>query len=153
MGFPKLRRVNTVGIRYTKGERDESQYFEIINNKLFIERDQIYGMAEMGPKKLMVKLNTFATYDRLVKDYVGKTIVIDDEHEVEVEDLSTYKNRVRVQKVPFEMDDNSLRNLLERYGKVENINTSRKTFGDYDHMFSDERIVWMIVDLPIPSSL
>ena len=120
---------------------------------IFIERDQIYGMAEMGPKKLMVKLNTFSTYDRLVKDYVGKTIVIDDEHEVELEDLSTYKNRVRVQKVPFEMDDNSLRNLLERYGKVENINTSRKTFGDYDHMFSDERIVWMIVDLPIPSSL
>ena len=95
MGFPKIKRVNTIGIRFTKGERDESHYFEIINNILDIPRNQIYGIAEMGPKRFMVKLNTFSTYDRVVKDYVGTKLSIDDDYEFEVDDLSTYKNRVR----------------------------------------------------------
>ena len=92
-------------------------------------------------------------YNRLIKEFVGKKMTIDAEHEVELDDLSTYKNRVRVQKVPFEMEDNTLKALLERYGKVENITLSLKKFGDYDAMTSDERIVWMIVEYPFPSSL
>ena len=83
MGFPKLKRVNTVGIRYTKGERNEDHYFEIINNILKVTRDQIFGMAEMGKKKFMLKLNTFATYNELVNEFVGKRLIIDDEHEIE----------------------------------------------------------------------
>ena len=122
MGFPKLKRVNTVGIRFTKGDKDDSHYL-------------------------------YFTYSRLVKDFEGMTIRLDDDTEFVVDDLSTYKNRVRVTKVPFEMDDASLRTLLERYGKVENINTSLKKFGDYTDMLSDERIVWMVVEFPIPSSL
>ena len=153
MGFPKLKRVNTVGIRYTKGERDEAHYWEIINNKLGVPKDQIYGMAEMGPKRFMVKFHSFFTYNKVVKEFDGKSFTIDNDHDVEIEDLSTYKNRVRVQKVPFEMDENSLKNLLGRYGKVENVTTSLKKFGDYDGMLSDERIEWMIVKFPIPSSL
>ena len=77
----------------------------------------------------MVKFRTFFTYNRLVNEFVGKKLRIGNENEVELEDLSTYKNRVWVQKVPFEMDDSSLKSLLERYGKVENITTSLKTFG------------------------
>ena len=42
MGFPKLKCVNTVGIRYTKGERDASHYYEVINNILDVSWDQIF---------------------------------------------------------------------------------------------------------------
>ena len=59
MGFPKLKRVNTVGIRYTKGEKDDSHYFMIINDILDVPRSQIFGMADMGKKKFMLKLNTY----------------------------------------------------------------------------------------------
>ena len=51
------------------------------------------------------------------------------------------------------MHDDSLKSLLERYGKVENISTPLKKFGYYDSMTSDERVVWMVVEFPIPSSL
>ena len=153
MGFPKLRRVNTVGIRYTTGQRDESHYFQIINNILGVSRDQIYGIAVMGPKQIMLKLHTFFVYNRLVKEFVGKKITLDNEHEIELEDLSTYKNRVRIQKVPMEIEDDTLKCLLERFGTVENISTTYKKFGEYDRMFSDERVAWMIVEFPIPSSL
>ena len=36
MGFPKIKRVNTVGIRYTKGEREDSYYVKIIKVKLLV---------------------------------------------------------------------------------------------------------------------
>ena len=91
MGLPKLKRVNTVGIRYTKGERDEAHYFQIINNMLDVPRDQIYGIAEMGRKRFMIKLHYYYTYNRLVTDFLGKKLTIDRDHKVELEDLSTYK--------------------------------------------------------------
>ena len=114
MGFPKLKRVNTIGIRFTKGEKSGSHYLEIIENVLCVPRDEIYGIAEMGPKKFMLKLKTFSTYNRLIKDFEGKVTKLDDDHEFALDDLSTYKNRVRVQKVPFGMDVNTLKTLLGR---------------------------------------
>ena len=153
MGFPKIKRVNTVGIRFTKGERNDGHYLEIIEHILGIERNEIHGLAEMGPKKFMIKFKALFTYNRIVQEFVGKPITIDDSHEFEVDDISTYKNRVQVKKVPFEMEDATLKTLLERFGKVENINTPLKRFGDYTDMVSDERIVWMVVEFPIPSSL
>ena len=124
MGLPKLKRVNTVAIRFTKGERSDAHYLEIIENMLGVERNEIFGLAEMGPKKFMIKFKTFYTNNRIVTSFGGKSIRMDDDHEFVVDDLSTYKNRVRVQKVPFGMDDSTLKALLERYGKVENISTS-----------------------------
>ena len=51
------------------------------------------------------------------------------------------------------MDDDTLKNFMERYGKVENIVTSYKTYVNYSGIFSDEQIVWMMIDFPITSSL
>ena len=153
MGFPTLRRENTVGIRFTKGKVEDSHYREIIYHVLKVEDNEVYGMAPMGPKRFMLKVTSWGTYNRIVKDFVGQQLVIDDENEYVIDDLSTYKNRVRVTKVPFEMSDNELKKLMERYGKVENIITSHKNFGDYSNIISDERIVWMVVEFSIPSSL
>ena len=153
MGFPILKRENTVGIRFTKGKVEDSHYREIIYHVLNVEDNEIRGMADMGPKRFMLKVTNWCTYNRIVKDFVGKCLAIDDENEYEIDDLSTYKNRVRVTKVPFEMSDSDLFNLMERYGKVDNITTTHKRFGDYNGIVSDERIVWMMVEFSIPSSL
>ena len=153
MGFPTLKRENTVGIRFTKGKVEDPHYRAIIYHTLDVEDNKVFGMAAMGDKKFMLKLSTWGTYNRIVKDFVGREFIIGDDNEFEIDDLSTYKNRVRVTKVPFEMSDNELRKLLERYGKVENINTSFKKFADYKDIYSDERIVWMVVEFAIPSSL
>ena len=64
-----------------------------------MSRDEIYGIAEMGPKKFMLKLKTYSTYNRLVNDFEGTVNRLDDDNEFVVDDLSTYKNRVRVTKV------------------------------------------------------
>ena len=36
---------------------------------------------------------------------------------------------------------------------MENITTSYKRYGTFDDILSDERIAWMVVEFPIPSSL
>ena len=115
MGFPKIKRVNTIGIRYTKGERDESHYEEIIEHILKVSVDGIAGICEWGPKRFILKVSTSNTYLRISNDFVGKTMKIDNDNEFEVDDMSTYKNRVRVTKVPFEMHIEDLKSLLERY--------------------------------------
>ena len=89
MGFPVLRRENTVGIRFTKGKVEDSHYREIIDHVLGVDSDEIYGMAPMGPKRFMLKVTTWGTYNRIVKDFVGKHLTIDDDHEFEIDDLST----------------------------------------------------------------
>ena len=131
MGFPTLKRENTVGIRFTKGKVEDPHYREIIYRKLGVEDNEVFGIVPMGPKKFMLKLTTWDTYNRIVVNFVGTSMTIDDENEYEIDDLSTYKNRVRVTKVPFEMSDEELRKLMGRYGKVENVNVPLKKFGDY----------------------
>ena len=108
----------------------------------------------MGTKKVfLLKVSTSNTYQRLCNDFVGKTLIIDNNSEFELDDMSTYKNRVRVTNVPFEMDSDVLKCLLERYGRVENITTSYKRYGSFVGILSGERIAWMVVEFPIPSSL
>ena len=108
MGFPKIKRVNTVAIRYTKGERHESHYEKIIEHTLNVPIDGIAGICEMGPKRFLLKVSTSNTYQRLCNDFVGKTLIIDNDSEFELDDMSTYKNRVRVTNVPFEMESDVL---------------------------------------------
>ena len=124
MDFPKIKHVNTVGIRYTRGEREDSHYAKIIVDVLEVSEDEIGGICEMGPKRFMLKVASARTYERLCRTYVGARCTIGDDIELEVDDISTYKYRVCVTKVPFEMENYQLRVLLERYGRVENISTS-----------------------------
>ena len=153
MVLPKLKKINTVGIRFTKGQRKDAHYEMIIEGILKVQESDIAGIAEMGPKRFMLKVSTHYVYQDICRHFIGKTLKIDDDHEFEIDDLSTYKHRVRVRKVPFEMNDYALKSLMERYGRVENINPSYKRYGSYERVLSDERIVWMIVDFSIPSSL
>ena len=90
MCFPKIKRVNTVGIKYTKGEREDSHYVKIIFDVLDVSEDEIGGICEMGPKRIMLKVTSARTYERLCMIYVGATCKIGDDIEFEVDDVSTY---------------------------------------------------------------
>ena len=52
MGFPKVKTVNTISIKYTKGEREESRYEEIIENILKVSVDGIAEICEWDQKDL-----------------------------------------------------------------------------------------------------
>ena len=153
MAVPLIKRVNTIGVKYTKGEFRESQLGEIIENILEIAEGEVAGISVMGKFRFMIKVSTFERYNEIGENYVGQVVSIDESCEIRIEDVSSYKNRVRMKFVPFELNNDALRMLLERFGKVENVVSCYRRQGKYKGVPTDERIAWMIVEHPIPSSL
>ena len=153
MVIPKLKRVNTIGIRFTKGDKTPDILDTVIVSKLGIPKHELAGLANYGPKKHMIKVKTLQMYEHLVLRYVGYPIRVDNDHEIEVDDLSSYKDRVKVTRVPFEMSRRTLKDLLGRYGQVDNVIRSNNRERQFKDIPTDEFIAWMTVSDPIPSSL
>ena len=153
MVIPKIKRFNTIGVRYIKGEIKEDHYVKVIEEILCIQEDEIAGLCQMGKKRFFVKVTTAARYDYLCDLYGGQEVIIDEDNTVIIDDVSTYKTRIKVKGVPWEFPNELLRSLLERYGRVDSIIDCSWRAGKYKGVPNDEKIVWMVVDDPIPSSL
>ena len=153
MVAPVLRRVNTIGIRFTKGTKTEALIDKIIDDKLGIPVHEIAGMADYGTKKHQIKVISSQMYDHLVARYVGYPIRLDRNTEFEVDDLSSYKDKVKITRVPFELSHDTLKSLLERYGQVDRLIMCMSRERRYKNVRIDQAIAFMSVDSPIPSSL
>ena len=112
MAVPKVPRVNTIGIRFTKGSKTEDLLDKIIHDKLGIPVTELAGLADYGPKKHIVKVQSEQMYNHLVIRYVGYPLRIDNENEIKVDDLSSYKTRGKLTKVPFELSTDTITSLL-----------------------------------------
>ena len=121
MVAPVLKRVNTIGVRFTKGEKTPATLEKALETKLGIPISEMAGLAPWGPKKHLVKVKSSQEYERLVTRYVGYPIRVDRNTDIEVDDLSSYKDRVKVTRVPFEMTQSTLKDILGRYGQVERL--------------------------------
>ena len=118
---PVLKRVNTIGIRFTKGEKTEAILEKAIEDKLGIHISEIAFLAAWESKKHLVKVISWQVYERIVSRYVGYPIRIDNEHEIEVDDISSYKDCLKITRMPFEMTQDTLKELLGQYGQVDNL--------------------------------
>ena len=153
MVAPILARVNTIGIRFTKGSKTEELLDKIIHDKLGILVNELAGLADYGPKKHCVKVHSEQMYNHLVARYVGFSLRIDRVTEIEVDDLSSYRDRVKISRVPFEMTSDTLKSLLGRYGQVDRLIRCMSRTRRHRNVPTDEAIAFMSVDNPIPSSL
>ena len=102
MAIPKIKRYNSIAVRYIKGEIKIDHYVKIIEDILGIPEDEIAGLCQVGNKRFIVKVTTAAMYKYLCNHFVvQEEIVIDGNHTVIIDDLSTYKNRIKVKGVPW----------------------------------------------------
>ena len=113
--------MNTVGIRYIKGTKSFNHYETIIENVLKLPIEEIAGLGDVGNKRFMLKTSSYPRYQQLCRDFVGQTISLDDKHVIQVDNLSSYKDRVRVTNVPFE-----LHNHVQQYNRVIILNYTDK---------------------------
>lgn len=153
MGEPVLKRINTIGIRFIKGEKTDDLLEKIIEDKLGIHLDEICGLADYGPKRHLVKVKTTQKYGYLVDRFLGFPIRVDRNTDIEIDDISSYKSRVKIQRFAFEMSMETLTELLARYGEVDKVIRGKKRGGKYNGTPTDEAIAWMTISTPIPSSL
>ena len=101
----QLKRVNSVGIRFTKGEKTNELIEKIVEDKLGIAVHELAGMVHWGPKRHVVKVKTKQMYQHICGRYVGYPIRLDSNHEIEIDDLSSQKNRVKITRIPLEMSE------------------------------------------------
>ena len=93
---------------FTKGVKTPALLEKALEDKLGISIDEMAGLADWGPKHHYVKLRTKQAYEHIVNRYVGYPIRVDNTHEIEVDDLSTYKDRVKVTRIFFEINKDKL---------------------------------------------
>ena len=156
MAAPRVKRLNTIGIRYLEGERVDDDLPLILDVTLGINDEDFTGISNSGKDRVMVKLRNQMTYDELCLRFANETLDIEDgdrKLKVRVEDLSTYRTKVIVRNVPFELTDFMLRDILVDYGEVHRINQCTRQYGRYKGILNGERWVEMEVKRPIPSSL
>ena len=153
MVIPAMPKVNTIGIRFIKGSKTEDLLDTIIHDKLGIPVTELAGLADYGPTKHLVKVKSEQMYDHLVSRYVGYPLRIDNNNEIEVDDLSSYKDRVNISRVPFEMSQETLESLLGRYGQVDKLIVRTSRDRKHRNVPIDQALVFMSVTTPIPSTL
>ena len=69
----------------------------------------------------MLKLNT-EKYQEICDNFTASNITVEAGVVIEVNDISSYRTRVVVRDIPFELSEDTLKLILGQYGKVERIN-------------------------------
>ena len=152
MPIPRKRRVDTIGVRYLRGERRREEYDKILIDHLGVEDEDVLGIGEVNNKRFLVKLET-NEYKRVINDFCGRPQMISDDIVVMIDDVCSYQTKVIVRQVPFEIDLDDLMNIFSRYGKVNNICQGSILGGRYQGKPSSDFFVYMDVLSPIPNYL
>ena len=158
--LPQLMRRNTIGVRYIEGNRNEDHYEKIIEEILEISEDELYGLDDEvpGTKQIMIKVTKSAKYNFICDNLLDKHFTVAPGHVIQIEDLSSYRVRVVLDFVPFELTNECLFNLLENYGEVGRVDYIRKTYRNernkkFSKAIQRRRVAYIRLNKPIPSSL
>ena len=155
MPAPELKRVNTLGIRLVEGRLTMEIYDKIIDDILGLDVDDLYGIGERNDYKFLLKLNTEEKYEEICNNFTASNISVAPGIVIEVNDISSYRTRIVVKDIPFELSEDMLKLILGEYGKVEKVNryyNYRLRNSKYEKVKTDRVIVWMELDCSIPSS-
>ena len=128
---------------------------KIIEEILNISEYEVAGLVKRNDKQLMIKVTTKEKYNEICYNFSHRKIPVAADHVIQVEDISTFRIRVLVRDVPLEVNNDTLKELLEKFGEVSKISYMRKKYkcNKWNNVATDRRIVWMTLEHPIPSSL
>ena len=126
---------------------------KIIDDKLGIPLHEIAAMADYGTKRHLIKVHSSQMYDHIISRYLGYPIRLDNENEFEIDDLSSYKDKVKITRLPFEMSSETLKDLLGNYGQIDRLIMCMNRDRRFKNVRTDEAIAFMSINVPIPSSL
>ena len=121
MAEPRLKRINTIALRFTKGERDREAAKYILRDVFKLAPSDIYCFGYEGKYSVHVKFSSKRIYDFICSKHDGEYMELDRTTTVKVEDISTYAIKVELGQVPSEITNVQLTRMLEYYGTVKNI--------------------------------
>ena len=154
MDEPILKKENTIGINYVVGEIKDSHFEYIIENLLGVPESEIDGIDDRGNVRFIFKVLKPETYEHICEHFAGRDIPIGNGNIIQVDDISSYGTMVEISRVPFEISNDTLTHMLERFGDVYKCQSYFRQFGKYSKFNkSGKRRVWMKIKEQIPQSL
>ena len=157
---PKVKRVNTISLKFTKGVRSNNFAKYILKDVFELEPKDIFGIGNEGKASIHVKFKSAEVYNAISTKYHGESINIDLGEEatctVNIIDVSTYSIKVAMKNVPFELSNTALEKILQNYGKVNKIILNSITDKEdwfYDSMTMERTAYLQYMKIPIPSTL
>ena len=154
MGVPELKRVNTIGVNYEKGDFKDQHFRNIIENILGVPENEVLGIDTRGTARFIVKVSSKNRYENICKNYTGRDYVLDHHHVIRFEDISSYGTRIQVSRVPMEIDNETLSKVFSKFGEVLSCHEYFRIIGDYSNLtLTGERVVYMNINQDIPNTL
>ena len=155
MNEPKLKRTNTVAVRFATGERTDHAVIHLLKHHFNLQGKDVFGVGNEGKNSIYVKFKSTLVYNDVCTKHHGKYFTIDGETKVQLLDVSSYLIKVSMKNVPFELNNQHLEQLLEKYGKVRRVLFHTKQDDWFEQgTLSMERTAYMHnLTTPIPSTL
>ena len=154
MDEPELPRVNQLGITYHQGEKRDFHYELILERILRIPENHIVGIDERGDNRFLFEVANKEIYEAICEQFTGRDISIGHGGVIQVDDISSYGTRIELSKVPFQVSNDMIKNVLQKYGEVYKVQNYYKTFGKYRNFKrSGFRIARVKLRNHIPQSL
>ena len=150
----ELKRVNQLGITYHEGEIYESHYEIILRHILGLPENHILGIDDRGDRRFLFEVHSSELYESLCERFTGRDIPIDQGCVIQVDDISSTGTRIELSKVPFQVTNEMVSDMLKQYGEVYKVQNYYKKYGKYRHFSkTGNRIAWVKLDSSIPQTL
>ena len=154
MAVPILKRENTLGITYIEGEIKEHHFEIIIERVLGVPEEEVIGIDNRGNARFLFEVSTQQRYANICVGFTGRDIPIEHGIVIQVDDISSCSTMVKLSRVPLNLDNDVLTQILQKYGEVEKCQNYFRKFGKYCKLKkSGDRIAWMQLTQMIPQSL
>ena len=118
MQEPIVKRVNTISLKFTTRIRNNKACEYILGQALGLKRNDVKSLGYAGLRSVYVKLSSYESYSSICENYQGRTYTVDGNTTVQIEDVSTYKLKVLMKNVPFELSNPSVKPILEPMEKL-----------------------------------
>ena len=149
-----LKRKNTIGITYEVGEIKDHHYETIIEKILGVPESDVIGIDDRGETRFLFEVSKKEIYDRICEQFTGRDIPLGNNNVIQVDDISSYGTRIEISRVPFMIENNMLKIILQQYGEIYKCQNYYRKFGKYSKLNkTGDRIVWMKLYDQIPQKL
>ena len=154
MDEPELPRINQLGITYQHGEVRDFHFDLILQRILRIPENQIVGIDERGDHRFLFEVETKELYDTVCEQFTGRDIPISHGCVIQVDDISSYGTKIELSRVPLQVSNDMIRNVLQKYGEVYKVQNYYKKYGKFRNLRkSGFRIARVKLRNHIPQSL
>ena len=154
---PHYKNVNTISLKFIKGNRNYKDVIKLIRDHLGLTKDNLLGVGFAGKDSVHVRFNEEDTYEQISDRYSGKQFDLDQQTSITVIDISKYKIKVSMKNIPFTVRNSVLANILSLHGQVDSIHVCYHSKTEDDDFLTglptmERYAIMKSITTPIPST-